>query len=540
MTQFTTAEIEKLYGQSRVGAVVHRDLVAIYVNDSYARMMGRRDAADFMRDPLLVQYIPSAFHDHAKELSGAFVRDVSFHGWKKVYNIRTDGTPVWLEISDETIKWEDSNAILTTAQMVENGMTAMQVDHLLGRSFIGVMVHRDMKALYVNDAFARLMGTRDANDFMRNPELTRFIPVERQAVAWQHVEDIMQGRREGERHRVCDNLDNGSKVWRDLTDDRILWHDGKPAILTTAHDAQAEVNMTDALVRAKNSLENAVSDVIRMVPSAVAMLDGDMKVRHYNREFKRLFATGFQAGDQSVPQFDVDVLAQIYQDMIDAGHDHADRRSLETPSGLLADVRTNRLEDGGMMVAAQDVTDHKRIEQQLGELAATDPLTGALNRRGFEAAVARLRDVRQMKGQSWKFGLIILDLDYFKAVNDGHGHACGDKLLQTVVAGLRTALRDDDLVVRMGGEEFAVLLPSATSKITVEIANRLTHMIREIRISGMKGKDITISASFGVTVGGQVAGVEIDLSKALLVADKALYRAKQEGRDRVVTDLPDC
>jgi len=213
--RFEPTEIARLYGRSRVGVVVHKDLEAVYVNDAYAKMLGRRDVSDFMSDPDMRQYIPPSFHHEADKLSNSFQKSSGFHGWKKVYNIRTDGTPVWMEISDETVEWEGGNAVLTTAQMIDNGTTAMQVDHMLGRSFIGVMVHRNMTALYVNESFARLMGAKDVSAFMENPNILRFIPDENRPRAIRHVAAILSGERRGDRHRVRDILDDGSSVWRD-------------------------------------------------------------------------------------------------------------------------------------------------------------------------------------------------------------------------------------------------------------------------------------------------------------------------------------
>lgn len=536
MARFEKKEIEGLYGQSAVGVVIHRDLRAIYVNDAYARMAGCKDAADFMQDPDLVRYIPPAFHRESQALYDKFMMATGFHGWKKVYNIRRDGTPVWLEISDETIEWEDGRALMTTAQMIENGTTAMQVDHMMGRSFVGVTVHRGMQALYVNDAFARLLGAGNASDFMQNPDLSRFIDVSVREKRSAYSEKILQGVVAGERRRECICLDDGREVWWDLTDERILWHDGKPAVLTTAHDVCEEVRMTNMLVRHKNSLENAVAEVIRMVPSAVAMFDEELHVLHFNREFSRLFSQNPGVYPAATPEFDVSGLHAIYREMVLAGHDHADRNGVMTPSGRMADIRSNRLLGGGMMVSALDVTDHKEVEKQLAVLASTDPLTEVLNRRGFEGAVSRLEDIRRLRNKAWLYGIAMLDLDYFKHINDNFGHACGDRILQEVAAVLRGALREDDLVVRLGGEEFAVLLPSATAQVTMDIAGRLAQLISDIRLP-VKGGDaavVTVTVSIGVTIGGDVGGREIDLPTALLVGDRALYQAKQNGRNRVV------
>ncbi|MEQ9346383.1 MAG: diguanylate cyclase [Thalassospira sp.] len=532
--RFEPTEIARLYGRSRVGVVVHKDLQAVYVNDAYAKMLGRRDVKDFMSEPDMRQYIPPSFHHEAAKLSEGYQGSNGFHGWKKVYNIRTDGTPVWMEISDETVEWDQGNAVLTTAQAIDNGTTAMQVDHMLGRSFIGVMVHRNMNALYVNESFARLMGAESASGFMENPDILRFIPEDNRPRAIKHVADILSGERRGDRHRVLDILDDGSSVWRDLTDERILWHDGKPAILTTAHDVREEVEMHHELVRAKAGLEEAVTEVIRLVPSAVAMLDIGLNVVHHNHEFARLFGQEKAAGDDQA--FDISALHECCAKMKLHGHGHATLDEMQTPSGRLADIRMNMMEGGGVMVSATDITDHKRKEQMLDTLASTDPLTRALNRRGFEIAVSRLREIRHLKDKSWLFGLIILDLDYFKEINDTYGHAVGDRILEKVAETLRQALRDDDLVVRLGGEEFAVLLPSATAAVTKRIGERLASMIRAIEVPVDKAgeKFAKVTASFGATVGGEGRQKFVELSDAMKVADEAMYAAKEAGRDQMI------
>lgn len=536
--RFEPAEIARLYGRSRVGVVVHKDLEAVYVNDAYAKMMGHRNIEDFMGTPDLRQYIPPSFHHEAEKLSRKFQEGSGFHGWKKVYNIQADGSPVWMEISDETVEWQDGNAVLTTAQMIDNGTTAMQVDHMLGRSFIGVMVHRNMTALYVNESFACLMGAANASAFMENPDILRFIPEERRPRAIKHVAAILSGERGGDRHRVRDVLDDGSVVWRDLTDERILWHDGKPAIMTTAHDVREEVEMHQQLVRAKAGLEQAVTEVIRMVPSAVAMLDRKLDVIHFNREFSRLF--GDEKSPETDPKFDISSLHDCCADMKRSGHDHAILDEMQTPSGRLADIRMNRMKDGGVMVSATDITDHKRKEQILDTLASTDPLTRALNRRGFESAVSRLQEIRHLKNKSWLFGLVVLDLDHFKTVNDSYGHDVGDRVLEKVADTLRQALRDDDLVVRLGGEEFAVLLPSATAAVTRRIGERLSNLIRDIKIPVNKvGTEyLHVTASLGATVGGEGRQNITDLAEAMRIADEAMYEAKESGRDQLIFRFP--
>ncbi len=158
-------------------------------------------------------------------------------------------------------------------------------------------------------------------------------------------------------------------------------------------------------------------------------------------------------------------------------------------------------------------------EAQFKALADTDPLTGLYNRRGFvsriEAALATAQPV----------ALILLDLDHFKAVNDGFGHDAGDRVLFAAAAALR-ALSGEAIVGRLGGEEFGVAVVNADSAALAGLAERLRRGIAGLRIA--KGPS-QVTASFGVAA----AGTE-SFEALYRTADRALYRAKAQGRDRVV------
>jgi diguanylate cyclase (GGDEF)-like protein len=158
--------------------------------------------------------------------------------------------------------------------------------------------------------------------------------------------------------------------------------------------------------------------------------------------------------------------------------------------------------------------------------ANVDALTGLPNRRYLEELLASVGPHRRAADA---LGVVMIDLDHFKQLNDRYGHAAGDRVLRAVGQRIATTVRADDTAARYGGEEFAVVLRRATAGQAVEVAERLRQAIGELTADEL-GVAETISASLGVAV----ASPRTEPSAVLQAADEALYRAKREGRNRVV------
>jgi diguanylate cyclase (GGDEF)-like protein len=166
-------------------------------------------------------------------------------------------------------------------------------------------------------------------------------------------------------------------------------------------------------------------------------------------------------------------------------------------------------------------------QSKLEDLATTDDLTGLPNRRFFMAQAAR--EVANASRAGQPISMLMIDLDYFKSVNDTCGHDVGDCVLRHVSELLFKALRKGDLAGRIGGEEFAVVLPQADAESAKEVAERLRELVE--RASLPPGKDMCkVTASVGVAT--DMEGL-LDLESLLKQADKALYVAKERGRNMV-------
>lgn len=176
-----------------------------------------------------------------------------------------------------------------------------------------------------------------------------------------------------------------------------------------------------------------------------------------------------------------------------------------------------------------DITERKRSYAELWELATTDSLTRLSNRRCFidrlERELARLQRTKDQPA-----AVLMLDLDHFKRINDTHGHAAGDVVLQHFAALMRAELRKIDTVGRLGGEEFAILLSGATLDAARVFAERLHEKVRKTPLLH-DGQAIPITVSIGVTA---INATDASPIAILMRADQALYQAKEQGRNRTV------
>lgn len=172
--------------------------------------------------------------------------------------------------------------------------------------------------------------------------------------------------------------------------------------------------------------------------------------------------------------------------------------------------------------------ENSRIFEEMKNIALTDPLTGAKNRRAFFDFA--IHQDKMFKRYGKVFSLIMIDIDFFKKVNDSLGHQSGDTVLKKLVLLIRRNLRDSDIVCRYGGEEFLILLPSSDENNAFEIAERIRIKAEnQLRIKGYN-KKITISAGCADRAGPEISSIDSLIS----MADRALYSAKSTGRNRSI------
>lgn len=182
----------------------------------------------------------------------------------------------------------------------------------------------------------------------------------------------------------------------------------------------------------------------------------------------------------------------------------------------------------GLLGVTRDITERRRVEQELARLAQTDPLTGLANRRHFMAQAEE--ELSRTHRYGGPLSVLMVDIDHFKRVNDTYGHKTGDLVLQRFADLSRHMLRDIDTIGRIGGEEFAILLPETDGSRGREVAERLRSALAEAELPVEQGLPLRFTASIGIA---SLAGPGVNIDTLLNQADQALYEAKHAGRNRV-------
>jgi Amt family ammonium transporter len=281
-----------------------------------------------------------------------------------------------------------------------------------------------------------------------------------------------------------------------------------------------------------------MEELLASLPEAVAV-ERDQRVIFVNAAFNRIFGftaeemRGQSLRDSIVPESHREENAQFGKDLAQFGFASLDTVRKKKDGGLVdVAMEARPLEssgaEGGLVFSFRDIGDRKRIEAKLQHDALHDPLTGLPNRALFLDRL-KLAFSRRARSRGQNCGLLFLDLDRFKEVNDSMGHAAGDALLVAVAERLRAALRPQDTAARLGGDEFAVLVENILTSTDIEnMAVRVLHaMEQEFQIDGR-------TVPFGASIGVAIAGPD-HVAPELLIrdADFAMYRAKQAGGGRI-------
>jgi len=279
--------------------------------------------------------------------------------------------------------------------------------------------------------------------------------------------------------------------------------------------------------------------ILNASPSEVLLIDAkDSTVIFVNQRL--LSRLGLQRPPETLPLQRLFPEADQAQSLIDGLERYGEVASVEAllghnpPSWSSLSARLIEV-DGRLayLLWSYDISSHKRLEGQLRELATTDALTGLSNRRSFlDKGVALLEHCRRHRQPCT---VLMLDIDHFKSINDRFGHQVGDEALIACAQALRETLRESDVVGRLGGEEFGAVLPLAEGQAAWETAERARLAVQSLRLPMANGQTLGFTGSIGLA---SLERRDLSLDALIAEADQALYQAKAQGRNQVVSHNP--
>jgi len=325
---------------------------------------------------------------------------------------------------------------------------------------------------------------------------------------------------------------DGSPLWTEISSAPVREPEAAGYQLATYRDVTSRKQFEDALASEKRKLQTTLASIADAVVTVLA----DGRVEFVNAAAERMLgielvdAYGVGVGEvlrlADAEGEPIDLTGEEGRDAVRRGSGH-----LRTNAGTTLDVAyvASRIEgdDGGTVVVLRDVTAETRATRKLSFEASHDPLTGLQNRRAFaerlEAAMAGARE----HGEHHAVGF--LDLDRFKVVNDRFGHAVGDRLLREIGEVMGRVVRGGDVLARIGGDEFALLLANCRIGDARRVAEKLRAAVDGYRIEH-HGEALSVGVSVGLAA---IEAGTPSVSHVLAEADAACYQAKAAGRNAI-------
>jgi diguanylate cyclase (GGDEF)-like protein/PAS domain S-box-containing protein len=493
--------------------------------------------------------------ERALEMNQALFRGESDGYRDERLYLRSDGTRFWGQISASIVRDRNRAPLYIIIQIVDIDLQKRAAaaiseaesrwNFALESAGQGVWDHdlRTGKSFY--SRMWRVMRGMEPDALVDDTQeswLSRVHPDDR-ANAREHERRLVSGEVEYQEFEYRERHRDGHWIW--------ILSRGKP-VEWRPDGSVARVIGTDTDITRIKATETRLALALGTMADALVLFDENERMVFSNEQYRRLFP---KTPNARVPGAS---LIDILRASVDAGEpvgitpENGDTYVAKTRAALksggeweieLTDgrwlyARASPVPDGGYISVVSDITERKRAElalselnHKLAELANVDGLTGLTNRRAFDEALDA--ELRRSARSGTPLGLLLIDVDHFKAFNDTYGHPEGDDCLKAVAKVLTETLnRPGDLPARYGGEEFAAILPDTDAKGAMAIAEAIRVAVRHRAIAQDGTPTGILTVSIGVSAYAQ--GGAASMAELVQAADDALYAAKAAGRDRVV------
>jgi diguanylate cyclase (GGDEF)-like protein/PAS domain S-box-containing protein len=397
-----------------------------------------------------------------------------------------------------------------------------------------------------NERWANMLGYTFEEIQHTTQQWTDFIHPEDRQKAWQSINDLVEG--DALAHKIEYRMlhKDGSIRWI-LDQARVMKRTagGKPTRICGIHHEISERKQIEAVIYESSQRFSRILDNLF---AYVALLDTNGVVLEVNKApleragYRREDVVGRNFYDAPWWNYDDQVREQLIFAINAASQGKSSRYDVAAKMGddlvpldfLIAPIHDESGQIIGLLPTAVDITERKRLEEELERQAHLDYLTGLFNRRYFMDR-GEIEFARTQRNDN-SLSVLMLDIDHFKQINDTYGHQSGDLVLKSLAMIFQEMLRSQDLSGRLGGEEFAVVLPEAAIDKATEVAERLREIISADEVALADGIKIRYTVSIGIaTLTDKNSNINILLNEA----DKALYKAKQTGRNRVSAFVAD-
>jgi diguanylate cyclase (GGDEF)-like protein/PAS domain S-box-containing protein len=438
-----------------------------------------------------------------------------------------------------TVTWRNAVTVPIEPGRHEGIESADLLREILDRAPIGIFL-RDVRGrvLLVNRVYAQLNGW-DPADVIGHHSDEFFPPLEARRIREADREVLASRRTRESEHTIQTTA--GPRLLQMVTFRLTDLGGASYAVCGIATDITADRSAKEAMADAIAQRDAIVDGAL----DAIVGMDAHGVVTRFNPAAERTFGwaasdiVGLRLVETLVPEHLRAPHLQAVAHHLQTGEYTILGRRIEVPAlrrnGTTMPVelsiqRTDTRGEPAFTAFMRDITERQEFEQALQHVADHDLLTDLVNRRRFTQALAE----RLAEGQSQEPGdpasLLVLDIDHFKHVNDLYGHQAGDECLAEVAARLGARLRDSDVLARIGGDEFAILLPHTAQHDAARLAQQLVDSVRDQPML-VAGHPLRVTISIGVTE--LPDGLPATLQDVMANADYALYEAKETGRDRV-------
>ena len=524
------------------------DLAFEFISDSITALAGYTPA-EFYADPGLLQRIidvrdlPAMASDLAAPVGTDIGMDLRW--------VHRDGHTVWMNHRNRkrarkegTVVIEGSGRDITALRKAQERLAASEQEfRMLAENVTDVIVRTglDRRMEYASPSVSRIFGW-DPAEIVGVPAPDFFHPDDLHVMAAAR-EEALAGRSFRSRGRI--RCKDGSYRWVETNGRGVKAPDGSPDspgyVITVARDIEDQVRTEQALAASEERFRLAMVQA----PHGVAILDLDRHFVEVNPALCRIldrdrrWLLSHSVADVVDPQDDAADLA-ARRSLLDGEHEYVtmERRFtrgdgevvwMQHAIGLLRDHSGDPVSYVSQM---QDITQTRHAAAQMAYRAAHDQMTGLLNRGELTnlLEVALTRKART----GTRLAVLYCDVDAFKAVNDGLGHAAGDALLVATGKRIASVVRDSDTVARVGGDEFVVILDGVHHLTDAE---RIASQIHEAASAPLEFQGNTLNPK--LSIGATIAKTGQNVDDVLRDADDALYAAKAAGGDRVVVFDPD-